>query len=232
MHSRSTEYFNLPQFDANDKPTYLGDINGAFLAIDAALHTSTTDSADALTAAQRATESLNAALTRATRALELSESANTAAELAHTESGNALTVANNTATLAQELNAKIDAAKRVRLWLNPLPSTAWGGGTMTLEVPESVGANYDILIAFNSGEMILFPRGGGDGAARAVDADRTTGATVIHERTATTSAVSGGVALYMSQCNEYRTSGGSVDTSVDNSALVPRAVYAVPFGVI
>ena len=34
MHSNSTEFLHLPQWDSTDIPSYLGDFNGAFADID------------------------------------------------------------------------------------------------------------------------------------------------------------------------------------------------------
>lgn len=36
-HTNSTVNYNLPQFVGTDKPTWMGDVNGAFLAIDTAI---------------------------------------------------------------------------------------------------------------------------------------------------------------------------------------------------
>ena len=55
-HTNSTTYYNLPQFVTSDKPAWLTDINGAFSAIDSAVHTA---QGDATTAGNNATQALS-----------------------------------------------------------------------------------------------------------------------------------------------------------------------------
>ena len=42
-HTNSTVNYNLPQFVGTDKPSWLGDVNGAFLAIDTAIAAAKTE---------------------------------------------------------------------------------------------------------------------------------------------------------------------------------------------
>lgn len=50
-HTNNTTNYNLPQFVSSDKPTWLGDVNGAFSAIDAQMKANATAAAGASAAA-------------------------------------------------------------------------------------------------------------------------------------------------------------------------------------
>lgn len=73
-----TPHFDLPQFVGTDKPSWLGDFNGAMLSIDTALFDIKTDAEDAATSSASAQASAQNAATSA-------ETAQTAAETATTE---------------------------------------------------------------------------------------------------------------------------------------------------
>lgn len=67
-HTNSTPNYNLPQFLTTDKPAWLTDINGAFSAIDSAVHTAQTDATTAGTNASQALLDASAASTAASTA--------------------------------------------------------------------------------------------------------------------------------------------------------------------
>ena len=102
-HTNQTTNLHLPQFIGSDKPTWLSDINGAFLAIDNAYGTIETDSAAAVTAAGNAVTTANAANTTA-------GNASTAAASASSQASQALTAANNAAYTANQADAKANRA--------------------------------------------------------------------------------------------------------------------------
>lgn len=52
--TNKTPNYNLPQFIASDKPTWLGDVNGAMLAIDTAMHDNAEDATNAVAQAGNA----------------------------------------------------------------------------------------------------------------------------------------------------------------------------------
>lgn len=97
--TNSTPNYGLPQYVADDKPTYLGDFNKAMLDIDTNMKSidnkaegAESGIASVTATANQALENANAANTKATTAQETAEQAQTTA-----------TSANQTATEAQEL---------------------------------------------------------------------------------------------------------------------------------
>ena len=116
-HTNSTANYNLPQFVGSDKPTWLGDVNGAMSAIDAAIATAASAATDAASVATNAATVAAGAVTTANAASETATAASTAASTATTTANNAADTANNaqsTAVLAKGTadgaDAKADAA--------------------------------------------------------------------------------------------------------------------------
>ena len=136
-HTNSTANLALPQFVGSDKPTWLGDINGAFSAIDAYVGTNDAAVAAAASDATSAVSQASAAVTTATNA-------NTTAGNASTAANNAVGTANNAMSLVNQTNTKIgtlanlnttdktsivnainevNAELSVTAWVNPDPTT-------------------------------------------------------------------------------------------------------------
>ena len=53
-HTNETANYDLPQFIGTDKPTWLGDVNGAMAAIDAAIANAASAATDAASVATNA----------------------------------------------------------------------------------------------------------------------------------------------------------------------------------
>lgn len=103
-HTNSTANYNLPQFVGSDKPTWLGDVNGAMSAIDAAIANAASAATDAASVATNAATVAAGAVTTANAASETATAASTAASGATTTANNAAETANNaqsTAVLAK-----------------------------------------------------------------------------------------------------------------------------------
>lgn len=66
--TNKTPHYDLPQFIGTDKPSWLGDVNGAMLAIDTALYSVKTDSQDAATSAISAQAAAQSAASSAEQA--------------------------------------------------------------------------------------------------------------------------------------------------------------------
>lgn len=98
-HTNSTPNIGLPQFIGTDKPTWLGDINGAMSTIDTKV--GNIDAAIATTDAKadNAVADASGAVTTATNAVNTAGAASTTATQANNLATQALTVANNTADL-------------------------------------------------------------------------------------------------------------------------------------
>ena len=99
-HTNSTANLSLPQFISTDKPTWLGDINGAFSAIDSYAGTN-----DAAVAA--AVSDASSAISQAASAVSTATTANTTAGNASTAATNAVGTANNAMSLVNQTNTKI-----------------------------------------------------------------------------------------------------------------------------
>lgn len=103
-HTNETSNYDLPQFIGTDKPTWLGDINGAFLAIDNAIAGVASDATSAVSIA-------NGAATLATSASEAASAATTTAEAASTAATSAASVANTAADTANNAQSTAVLAK-------------------------------------------------------------------------------------------------------------------------
>ena len=123
-HSNHTANYELSQFVANDKPTFLGDYNGDMSKIDAAIKAAdnkagaadtTAESAAALatsastTATEAATDAATA-IANATTALNTANNATTTAQNASTAAQSASTTASAAATKADAAKAEAEAA--------------------------------------------------------------------------------------------------------------------------
>lgn len=110
-YTNSTPNYDLPQWIGTDKPTFLGDFNGAFFAIDTAMKnnadassaaTSTANAANAT--AVSANTNANTALNTANTAKDTADAATAAAASATSTANTANTTANNAARAALSNN--------------------------------------------------------------------------------------------------------------------------------
>ena len=99
-HTNSTANYDLPQFIGSDKPTWLGDFNGAMSAIDAAMANNASAATDAASVATNAATVAAGAVTTANAASETATAASTAASAATTTANNAAETANNAQSTA------------------------------------------------------------------------------------------------------------------------------------
>lgn len=106
-HTNKTTNYELPQFIATDKPTWLGDVNGAMLAIDTAIAGVDTTATAADGKADLATATANDAASAAADAATVANTANTNATSALTTAGNAATAASAAQTTASAVDTKV-----------------------------------------------------------------------------------------------------------------------------
>ena len=99
-HTNSTANLSLPQFIGTDKPTWLGDVNGAFSALDS--YAGTNDAAVAAAASDA-----SSAISQAAAAVNTANTANTTAGNASTAANNAVGVANNAVAIAGTVDGKV-----------------------------------------------------------------------------------------------------------------------------
>ena len=103
MHTNSTSNYELSQFIATDKPTFLGDYNGDMLKIDTAI-------AGVDAKAIGADSKADTAITAANTASDTASNAATLANTANTNANSALATAGNAATAASAAQSSADAA--------------------------------------------------------------------------------------------------------------------------
>lgn len=106
-HTNSTTNLSLPQFIGTDKPTWLGDINGAFSAIDSYAGTNDAAVAAVDAKADNAVADASSAVTTATAANNTAGTASTTATAANNLATQALTTANNADGHTNQLETKI-----------------------------------------------------------------------------------------------------------------------------
>ena len=132
-YTNKTSHYELPQYVANDKPSWLGDFNAAMLKIDTAMadNDATAEAANsAATGAQTQVSALSAQLStiqgQVNTAVDTATTADGKATTAQTVAGEANTNASEAKTLAGEAKTLAQTAKQTAD--NALPI---GGGTMT-----------------------------------------------------------------------------------------------------
>lgn len=79
-YTNKTPYYKLPQYIGTDKPTYLGDFNGAMVAIDTAMHNNATAASGAQSTADTANALASSASTQANNANTIAVEAKNASE--------------------------------------------------------------------------------------------------------------------------------------------------------
>lgn len=137
-----TANYDLPQWIGTDKPTFLGDLNDAFLKIDTGMKTNQSEISGA-------TSDAGNALAKATSA---EQAVNTLTPLVNTASENAsqaLTTANNAASTANTANTNANAA------ISKLNGFNWSAST---RLTKPVGAPWDsheVYYCRNSGLYLL-----------------------------------------------------------------------------
>ena len=151
MHTNSTTNYHLPQFVQGDKPTWLGDVNGAMQDIDSAIAGVNTTASAADSKADSAITTANAASGTASDAATLANTANTNALSALTTAGAAATAAEAAGTAATAAGTKADAADA------KATANATSIGDLTTL---TTTAKTDLVAAIN--EVNAKPSGGGD----------------------------------------------------------------------
>ena len=150
-YTNSTPNYNLPQWIGTDKPTFLGDFNGAFSAIDTAIKnasdsaTSAASTANAASAtATSANTNANTALTTANNAKDTADAATSAAAAATSTANTAKTTADNAAHAALGNNiANLAPAYDPTLTYNV-------GDLVTFIDSNNTGKLYKCIVAVNT----------------------------------------------------------------------------------
>lgn len=137
-----TANYDLPQWIGTDKPTFLGDLNDAFLKIDTGMKTNQSEISGAVSDAGNA-------LAKATSA---EQAVNTLTPLVNTASENAsqaLSTANNAASTANTANTNANAA------ISKLNGFNWSASTALTKPVGAPWEDYTVTYCRNSGLYLL-----------------------------------------------------------------------------
>lgn len=137
-----TANYDLPQWIGTDKPTFLGDLNDAFLKIDTGMKTNQSEISGAVSDAGNA-------LAKATSAVQ---GVNTLTPLVNTASENAsqaLTTANNAASTANTANTNANAAN------TRLNAFDWSASTSLTKPAGVTWEGFTVNYSRNSGLYLL-----------------------------------------------------------------------------
>ena len=230
-HSRSTSNYQLPQFNGSDKPTWLGDINGAFLAIDGAMHENAQNATEAKSTATSALAALNSALelaqsadTKATSALSTANSASATATAAAETASAASASAAATAALVERVRAHA-------IWTNATPGAALSPATVTISNYSAVGKLFtlEFIDSATGGKYIssVTVNGANTGRGSDIDFDLTNADIIKAYRDITFADASDDMTIDIGACNVLTNDGSAVTPTVDNSKVILTAVYAV-----
>lgn len=210
-----TTNYNLPQFIGTDVPSWLTDVNGAFLAIDTGIDAAK-DAADAAagdvtTLATRVTTAENN-ITSANGRISTLEGT-TAAQTSKIGSAALNTSAQNLSGAVNEINSKFEPAL---LWTNPDTTQTFNAQNITLD-----------LSAYK--EIIIVARiGSGSNAYVTLYIPRKELETVMLGWT-TTMLSRRDFAVYDDRVQVYNgyTSSSVSSSSQNNNVLIPAYIYAI-----
>lgn len=124
--TNKTQYLQLPQWIGTDQPTWLGDMNDAFLKIDSGYNTISGNASSAISQAGQAVQTATKASEQASEALTAAGEASSDAETATSTANNALTTANQANTAISGITQKVQT-----LETNFATIDDWVGGNMT-----------------------------------------------------------------------------------------------------
>ena len=182
-HTNSTPNIGLPQFIGTDKPTWLGDVNGAMSTIDTKVGSIDAAVATVDAKADNAVADAAGAVTTATNAVTTAGNASTTATQANNLATQALTVANNTADLCtNQIVPDVQANKTAIGTLADLQTTAkdnlvnainevaqgGGGGTTAWTKVGSATGTTPISIPDDASEIYLVCTKGTDNMRNAM----------------------------------------------------------------
>lgn len=135
-YTNKTTYYELPQYIGTDKPTYLGDFNGAMVAIDTAMHNNATAASGAQSTADTANALASSASTQANNANTVAVEAKNASEtnatnitsLQETVAGLAIQSGTNSNGMYIVLPGKLQICTKMFQTTSLTIETAFGGG--------------------------------------------------------------------------------------------------------
>lgn len=242
-HTNSTANLALPQFIGTDKPTWLGDVNGAFAAIDGYVGTN-----DAAVAA--AASDASSAISQASAAVNTANTANTTAGNASTAANNAIGVANTANAIAGTVDAKVGlladlnttdrtsivnainevnakSGTIVELWVNPSPNASFAAQNVDI----TSDLNLDALIIESSSVLYYVEIGTSGYLTRVITPSYSH---IKSESRPVSASVAGNVyTAAFSDCTAYdiTTYGTAPAGSTANGSMVPVRILGIVHGV-
>lgn len=123
-YTNSTPNYKLPQYVADDKPTYLGDFNKAMLDIDTAIKSNDTNISSISGSVDTAVAQSTEALSQVATSNETAQSAKTIAEATSTQVDNLTTRVGNVETQANSAVSTANNANRKATSANSTANTA------------------------------------------------------------------------------------------------------------
>lgn len=117
--TNKTTGYNLPQWIGTDKPTFLGDLNDAFLKIDEGMTENKGSSTSAIAQVGEAVQNSTLALSKA-------NSVENTANQANTNANNAITIANNVSDKVDNVESNVNAQE---IYINNAKN--WVAGNIT-----------------------------------------------------------------------------------------------------
>lgn len=150
-YTNRTPNYDLPQWIGTDKPTFLGDFNGAFSAIDTAMKNNEDAAAAAVGTANAASATATSANTNANTALNTANTAKTSADAATAAAASATSTANSAQTTANAAARTAQANNIENLAPAYDPTLTYNVGDLVTYVDaQNSGKLYKCIIAVNT----------------------------------------------------------------------------------
>lgn len=165
-YTNKTPNYELPQYVADDKPTYLGDMNKAYLDIDTALK----NISDKAIASETLSENAN---TTSATALSTAQTASSVAQSAQTKADSATTVAQNAQSDATTANTTANEAKTLSQTANTNSQTAITNSETAVSTSNTANTNsqqalslIEELQAILQGDVLFEDTTGNEGGSQ------------------------------------------------------------------
>lgn len=148
--TNSTPNYGLPQYVADDKPTYLGDFNKAMLDIDTNMKSIDNKAQSAESGVETANSNATQALNTANTASETAQTAQATATEAQTTASQAQTTANQAQTTASQAQT---TASQNATNINSIKT--WDNYGNVLTAPTTGSSNDGLNVKYNSSLQLL-----------------------------------------------------------------------------
>ena len=150
-YTNSTPNYDLPQWIGTDKPTFLGDFNSAFSAIDTAMKNNQDAASAATSTANAASATATSANTNANTALSTANNAKDTADAASSAASSATSTANTAKTTADAAARTAQANNIANLAPAYDPALTYAVGDLVPYIDDNnTGKFYKCIVAVNT----------------------------------------------------------------------------------